>query len=120
LLIYGFPHCSGHLPGRTPGNKRKYRSLASTFVAFNPEGNELLVNLGGEQIYLFPLTPGMQNTNKKFRFTESSSSCQVGKLHIQHCIMFVAFLAFIKRVQNYGALHIYSNNLIWSISKGQI
>lgn len=33
---------------------RKYRSLASTYVEFSPDGSELLANLGGEQIYLFP------------------------------------------------------------------
>jgi len=49
LLIY----IAGHLPQKQHDYRRKYRTLASTYVTFGPDGNELLVNLGGEQIYLF-------------------------------------------------------------------
>lgn len=41
--------------------KRKYRSLASTYITFSPDGKELLVNLGGEQVYLFPLVEQWQS-----------------------------------------------------------
>jgi len=44
---------AGHLPQKQHDYRRKYRTLASTYVTFGPDGNELLVNLGGEQIYLF-------------------------------------------------------------------
>jgi len=44
---------AGHLPQKQHDYRRKYRTLASTYVTFSPDGNELLVNLGGEQIYLF-------------------------------------------------------------------
>ena len=41
------------MPQKQHDYRRKYRTLASTYVTFSPDGNELLVNLGGEQIYLF-------------------------------------------------------------------
>lgn len=45
----------GHLPQKHHDYRRKYRTLASTYVTFSPDGNELLVNLGGEQVYLFDI-----------------------------------------------------------------
>jgi WD and tetratricopeptide repeat-containing protein 1 len=46
--------------------KRKYRSLAATYVEFSPDGKELLVNLGGEQIYIFPMRCDLQKTYDSF------------------------------------------------------
>ncbi|XP_064627626.1 WD and tetratricopeptide repeats protein 1-like [Lineus longissimus] len=46
-------YVAGHLPHKQQDYKKRYRTLASTYLTFSPEGNELLVNLGGEQIYLF-------------------------------------------------------------------
>ena len=43
----------GHLPQKQKDYKKRYRTLASTYLTFSPDGTELLVNLGGEQIYLF-------------------------------------------------------------------
>lgn len=45
----------GHLPHRRPDLRTKLacKSLACTYVAFSPNGSELLANLGGEQVYLF-------------------------------------------------------------------
>ncbi|KAH9500217.1 WD and tetratricopeptide repeats containing protein [Bulinus truncatus] len=43
----------GHLPQKQQDYKKRYRTLASTYLTFGPDGSELLVNLGGEQIYLF-------------------------------------------------------------------
>ncbi|KAG5683678.1 hypothetical protein PVAND_012944 [Polypedilum vanderplanki] len=40
----------GHLQNNDNSNKT---SIQMTYVAFSPSGNELLVNYGGEQIYLF-------------------------------------------------------------------
>lgn len=34
----------------------KYRSLAATYLTFGFNGIDLLLNLGGEQIYLFDIT----------------------------------------------------------------
>lgn len=50
----------GHLPPKIGEYKRKYRSLASTFVSYSPDGKELLANLGGEQVYIFPVTGDLQ------------------------------------------------------------
>ena len=43
----------GHLPQKQQDYIKRYRTLASTYLTFSPDGSELLVNLGGEQIYLF-------------------------------------------------------------------
>ncbi|KAK3596933.1 hypothetical protein CHS0354_002500 [Potamilus streckersoni] len=44
---------AGHLPRKQTDFKKRYRTLNATYVTFSPDGCELLVNLGGEQIYLF-------------------------------------------------------------------
>lgn len=44
---------AGHLPHRLSNQKMSYRTLATTYLTYSPDGTELLVNLGGEQIYLF-------------------------------------------------------------------
>lgn len=46
-------YVAGHLPQKQQDYRKKYRTLASTYMTFGPDGKELLVNLGGEQIYLF-------------------------------------------------------------------
>ncbi|GFR72219.1 WD and tetratricopeptide repeats protein 1 [Elysia marginata] len=46
-------YIAGHLPQKQMDYKKRYRTLASTYVTFGPDGTELLVNLGGEQIYLY-------------------------------------------------------------------
>ncbi|CAK9290906.1 unnamed protein product [Gordionus sp. m RMFG-2023] len=43
----------GHVPFRLKEYKKKFRNLACTYTTFSPDGSELLVNLGGEQIYLY-------------------------------------------------------------------
>lgn len=43
----------GHLPHKLDDYRRRFRSLASTYVTFDPTGRYLLANLGGEQIYLY-------------------------------------------------------------------
>ncbi len=45
----------GHLPSRIAEYQKRMKTLSITFLAFNQDGNELLVNLGGEQLYLFDL-----------------------------------------------------------------
>lgn len=44
---------AGHLPQKQQDYKKRYRTLASTYLTFSPDGRELLVNLGGEQVYIF-------------------------------------------------------------------
>lgn len=48
-------YVAGHLPVKQQDYRKKYRNLASTYLTFSADGNELLVNLGGEQIYLFDI-----------------------------------------------------------------
>ena len=53
LLIMKIILLLGHIPQKKDDYKKKLRALAATYVTFSPDGTELLVNLGGEQIYLF-------------------------------------------------------------------
>lgn len=43
----------GHLPGSEVKFHRRMRPLASTYIAYNCAGTELVCNLGGEQVYLY-------------------------------------------------------------------
>nr|XP_057940382.1 WD and tetratricopeptide repeats protein 1 [Doryrhamphus excisus]XP_057940383.1 WD and tetratricopeptide repeats protein 1 [Doryrhamphus excisus] len=49
-------YVAGHLPMRLREYNNRMRVLVATSVTFSPDGNELLVNMGGEQVYLFDLT----------------------------------------------------------------
>ncbi|XP_025099110.1 WD and tetratricopeptide repeats protein 1-like [Pomacea canaliculata] len=65
---------AGHLPQKQPDYRKRYRTLASTYVTFGPTGAELLVNLGGEQIYLFDI-----NAKRTARQLHAlPSACYVG------------------------------------------
>ena len=62
--------------------KRRYRSLVSTYVNFSPGGRELLVNLGGEQVYLFDLYSGRRPKTfdvKDYVLPESTNGVCKGK-----------------------------------------
>ena len=43
------------MPKRIDEYRKRLKTLAITFIQFSPDGNELLVNLGGEQLYSFNL-----------------------------------------------------------------
>jgi len=43
----------GHIPHKQKDYRRRFRHLAATYVTFSPDGRDLLVNIGGEQIYLY-------------------------------------------------------------------
>ncbi|XP_077432868.1 WD and tetratricopeptide repeats protein 1 isoform X2 [Vanacampus margaritifer] len=49
-------YVAGHLPAKLVDYNNRLRVLVATYVAFSPDGTELLVNIGGEQVYLFDLT----------------------------------------------------------------
>ncbi len=54
------PHRRGLVLGRRGGLRR--RPYTATYVCFSPCGKEVLVNMGGEQIYLFSLAePGRRS-----------------------------------------------------------
>ena len=66
-MAYLFVLISGHIPQKKDDYKKKLRALAATYVTFSPDGTELLVNLGGEQIYLF-------DVNRKRRMQKFDTS----------------------------------------------
>ncbi|EJW86723.1 hypothetical protein WUBG_02367 [Wuchereria bancrofti] len=43
----------GHIPISDSSSRHAFRTLSVTHVGFNSLGNELIVNIGGEQIYIF-------------------------------------------------------------------
>ncbi|KAF6205167.1 hypothetical protein GE061_019334 [Apolygus lucorum] len=45
----------GHVPSRKKCTDRELREYSATYVTFGPNGTDLLVNLGTEQIYLFDI-----------------------------------------------------------------
>lgn len=45
-------NASGHLPVKLPDYNNRLRVLVATYVTFSPDGTELLVNMGGEQVIL--------------------------------------------------------------------
>lgn len=61
-------------PGHLPSSSRrvKKRSLVATYLTFGSTGRELLVNLGGEQLYLFDV----RRHRLPLRYTTSSFSTE--------------------------------------------
>ena len=55
----------GHLESST--GSKTYKSINCTYVAFSPDGREMLANLGGEQIYLYEVE---NNASKPFRIRQ--------------------------------------------------
>lgn len=49
-------YVAGHLPVKQQDLQKKFRTLAATYLTFGSNGVDLLLNLGGEQIYLFDIT----------------------------------------------------------------
>ena len=60
--------------------KKRYRTLASTYVTFGPDGTELLVNLGGEQIYLYDVNKKLPLQRFDLSILESSSAVKGRKV----------------------------------------
>lgn len=46
-------NATGHLPVKLPDYNNRLRVLVATYVTFSPDGTELLVNMGGEQVKHF-------------------------------------------------------------------
>lgn len=75
---------AGHLhPRQRDGN----RNLTTTYLTFSADGNELLVNMGGEQIYLFDIN-NPKNSKTFFgrtmkKFSESVEREDLGKCCIE-------------------------------------
>uniref|UniRef100_A0A2P2I7M8 WD and tetratricopeptide repeats protein 1-like n=1 Tax=Hirondellea gigas TaxID=1518452 RepID=A0A2P2I7M8_9CRUS len=60
----------GHLPSSYRELQRKFRSLATTYLSYSPDGRHLLANLGGENIYLYDT----DNVIAPVRYTAPPSS----------------------------------------------
>lgn len=54
-------YCPGHLNKKSDRNAC-YTTKTITYLTFSPDGQELLVNMGSEQIYLYDLTNAEQPT----------------------------------------------------------
>lgn len=65
---------AGHLPIKQQDYKKRYRTLASTYLTFSPDGTELLVNLGGEQIYLFNINQSQRPRTLELQALFSSTN----------------------------------------------
>lgn len=70
ILYILYYYTAGHLPQKQQDYRKKYRTLASTYMTFGPDGSELLVNIGGEQIYLFDVS----NKRRPQRYTIGQQS----------------------------------------------
>ena len=73
---------SGHIPQKKDDYKKKLRALAATYVTFSPDGTELLVNLGGEQIYLFDVNSKRRMQKFETSMVLSTNGYVKGKLYI--------------------------------------
>ncbi len=54
----------GHLPKKIDEYRKRMKTLTVTHLTFSPNGSELLVNLGGEQLYLFNVLHSNINANE--------------------------------------------------------
>ncbi|XP_014680234.1 PREDICTED: uncharacterized protein LOC106820210, partial [Priapulus caudatus] len=65
---------AGHLPLKQQEYRKRFRTLAATYITFSPDGSELLANLGGEQIYLFDVNRRRAATNYDLPFSSPPKS----------------------------------------------
>ena len=57
----------GHLHHKQKEYRRRMRYLCATYLTFNFKGNELLVNVGGEQVYLYNLNNKHHSLYQQFQ-----------------------------------------------------
>lgn len=51
----------GHIHSDKPGICSKNKNIGITYLTFSPDGQELLVNYGGEYVYLYDLSKQVEN-----------------------------------------------------------
>ncbi|CAG2110116.1 unnamed protein product [Medioppia subpectinata] len=108
---------AGHLLRRR--DRKRYRAYASTYLSFSADGNELLTNLGSEQIYLFDvLKPS------KPKYYEMTNSTHRNGYHKEctssngYCVNGCQSTDFIpKTAQFYKKLYAFSSPLPQIIDK---
>ncbi|XP_036204678.1 WD and tetratricopeptide repeats protein 1 isoform X2 [Myotis myotis] len=103
-------YVAGHLPVKLPDYNNRLRVLVATYVTFSPSGTELLVNMGGEQVYLFDLTYKQRPyTFLLPRKCHSSGEVQNGKMSTNGVSNGVS-----------NGLHLHSNGFRLPESRGHV
>jgi WD and tetratricopeptide repeat-containing protein 1 len=75
--LYAKYFVAGHLPYSVSRRYWPKQVYSTTYVTFSPNGQELLANMGGEQIYLFDVFHGdplLMNTFKVQKFLDNCDS----------------------------------------------
>jgi len=65
----------GHLHHKQKEYRRKMRYLCATYLTFNAHGDELLVNVGGEQVYLYDLNRRQHSLYQPFPRNPAKKMC---------------------------------------------
>ena len=52
----------GHLPRKIEEYRKRMKTLSVTHLTFSQNGSELLLNLGGEQLYLFDVLTSLTSS----------------------------------------------------------
>uniref|UniRef100_A0A8D2AMC0 WD and tetratricopeptide repeats 1 n=1 Tax=Sciurus vulgaris TaxID=55149 RepID=A0A8D2AMC0_SCIVU len=102
-------YVAGHLPVKLPDYNNRLRVLVATYVTFSPNGTELLVNMGGEQVYLFDLTYKQRPYTSYFVFLPILPEVQNGKMSTNGVSNGVS-----------NGLHLHSNGFRLPESRGHI
>lgn len=68
----------GHLSSveQSSSENRRHRGIAATYVQFSRQSSELLVNLGGEQVYLYDLTEPLGSAHRFFLPDSRNGLCR--------------------------------------------
>ena len=102
---------AGHLPQKQHDYRRKYRTLASTYVTFGPDGNELLVNLGGEQIYLFDVN--RRQLPRRFDVSIRQKISPAIQPEFKGCLLLTLLLFFVNSVFHFTLSTILNAVFYW-------
>ena len=119
-----FFFCPGHLNEQITKRMKRYRQYAVTYVTWSLDGRELLVNLGGEQVYLYDLydhrqpvhfssmstnstSNGLDSTSGEDTFTVEPISDRALQLKLEGNTAF-------KQQQYSRAIYLYSEAMIYS------
>ena len=76
----------GHLPVKLPDYNNRLRVLVATYVTFSPDGTELLVNMGGEQV--MPRRTNKESGEESFISPEIFLVCVVSFVLFDYCFNF--------------------------------
>lgn len=57
----------GHLPRKIDEFRKRMKTLSVTHLTFSSNGSELLLNLGGEQLYLFDILTNLTSSTQDIK-----------------------------------------------------